>query len=258
MVVRPRHVARDFERPLACVDAPQLRHVTLQLCQREARATNVDGRNAVCRSHRHRACGHFPHVVDRSQPGFIHRLRVRCHACLTWSSRLLHSDDTTRNEVVRCGSRRARILQGKWRCVLDHTGQAHKRAAATFTTSQRRSGWVQLSQRILPLIQCRDQCVDICICWSCDGCRCGIRCYKQFVSQFQLLILGNLQHAFLIALQGKLRTGSRNDFRIHRNAHSYTQGFQVAVSVTNPSLAFQLSDQCRSICHDISPKYRYR
>nr|WP_244982951.1 hypothetical protein [Comamonas aquatica] len=65
-----------------------------------------------------------------------------------------------------------------------------------------------------------------------------------------------MQDTVFTALQKQLSASRRDDFCIHGNAHPDPQRLQIAVSVTNPSLPFQLGDQCKSVGHDISPKYR--
>ena len=191
----------------------------------------------------------FNHTIIRSQ------CDRSDHLC--WCCFIFCCDCTAGNELLRRWIDRTGVLQRQWRCVFNHIRQAHIRAACAIATGHDGRGGIQFGQGVLPLIQGRDQCIHIRIGRIGNGGFSRSWRIEQIIRQLDLLVFCNLQNAVLVPLQSKLAARCSDDVRIHRDTHANTQWLQVAVSATNPSLPFELGDQCRSICHDISPKYQH-
>ena len=253
LVIDAGDIARDFEDSPAGVDHRQQGHITLELRQGKGDTANRDGADAIIGTHGNVASGGF-RGGGIAQTCFIDGLCIRYHAGLGRGLFIFSSNGATRNEVLGRTANRTRIFQRQGRGVFNHVGQAHIGAAGTVTTSQDGGGGVQLCQGVLPLVQGGDQRIDVGVCQIGDGGFAGICGLEQVVCQLELLAFCNLQAAGFIALQGKLAASGRDDFCVNRYAHAHAQGLQAAVSVTNPSLSFQLGDQCRSICHDMTPR----
>ena len=253
LVINAGDIARDFEDSPAGVDHRQQGYVTLELRQGKGDTANRDGADAITGTHGNVAGGGF-RGGGIAQTCFIDGLCIRHHAGLGRRLFIFSSNGATRNEVLGRAANRTRVFQRQGRGVFNHVGQAHIGAASTVTTSQDGGGRVQLCQGVLPLVQGGDQSVDVGVCQIGDGGFAGICGLEQVVCQLELLAFCNLQAAGFIALQGKLAASGRDDFCVNRYAHAHAQGLQAAVSVTNPSLSFQLGDQCRSICHDMTPR----
>ncbi len=146
-----------------------------------------------------------------------------------------------------------RVGQCQWRCDFHHTGQAREAAASTTTTRQHCSGGFQVRQRILPLVDSRNQAIDLRISGSRHGCFGRGNILEHILVQSHVLVLTHGHGRLAIGLQLDRAAGGGHELCIHRDAHACTQGGEVAIRIADPCLTSQLrNENGGGGCHDLS------
>ena len=146
----------------------------------------------------------------------------------------------------------AGVGQRQRRCDFHHTGQTREAAASTTTTGQHCGGGFQVRQRVLPLVDGRNQAIDLRISGSRHGRFGRWDILENILVQGHILVLTHGHGRLTIGLQLDGAAGGGRKLCIHRDAHACTQGGKVAIRIADPCLTSQLRNENGGGCHDLS------
>ena len=137
-------------------------------------------------------------------------------------------------------------------CDFHHTGQAREAAASTTTTRQHCGGGFQICQRILPLVDGRNQAIDLRISGSGHGRFGRGNILEHILVQGHVLVLTHGHGRLTIGLQLDRTAGGGHELCIHRDTHACAQRGKVAIRIADPCLTSQLRNENGGGCHDLS------
>ena len=250
-----RVVARDVDGAAVGRGEGQRRGIagTFQLSQCVCMPANGDLANAVGGTDGHRA-GSRPGgaCVVRNQTALVDRSRGvsgdgrRHRQHRSWGRR-----QPGRFQVRGFHRRPADIGigQAQRRGDLQDAGKAHKGAAATTAAGQCCRGGVQVVERVLSLVDGRNQGIGRVVGRRGHGGLMGLGLGEEVLREDHILALADGQRGQAVGLQlyGAARGG--DDIRIGSNAHAFAQGGERAVRITDPCLAEELGDEYGGGCH---------